>query len=247
MSGAPDHPGHPYFTAIAERLGTAYLRYSFTKGTEQEVAFLLELMDLAPGARVLDVGCGPGRHAIPLARSGLAVTGVDVSARFLEIARRAGSEAGLGGNLALFECDARTMPFEDEFDAVISLCQGGFGLMGQDDALVLKRMADAARPGGQVVLTAFSAYCEARLDRPGAHIDPDRGLVHEVSAIKDETGDEDAMDLWTSIYTPRELRLLALGSGLVPHAVWSVEPGDYARRTPDIEHPEFLLVARKPK
>jgi SAM-dependent methyltransferase len=176
----------------------------------------------------------------------LAVTGVDVSPRFLEIARTAGSEAGLGGRLSLFECDARTMPFDDEFDAVISLCQGGFGLMGQDDALVLKRIAEAAKPGGIIVLTAFSAYFEAHINRPGAHIDPDKGLVHEVSAIKDEEGQEQAMDLWTSIYTPRELRLLAIGSGLVPEHVWSVEPGDYARRTPDIDHPEFLLVARKP-
>jgi hypothetical protein len=97
------------------------------------------------------------------------------------------------------------------------------------------------------VLTAFSAYFEAHLNRSGAHIDPDQGIVHEVSAIKDESGQERAMDLWTSIYTPRELRLLAVGSGLIPEHVWSVEPGDYARRAPDIEHPEFLLVARKPK
>jgi SAM-dependent methyltransferase len=247
VSTAPEHPGHPYFVEVAERLGTAYLRYSFTKGTAQEVAFLLELLDLPDSARVLDVGCGPGRHAIPLAQAGLAVTGVDVSARFLEIARRAGSEAGLGPRLALFECDARTMPFDDEFDAVISLCQGGFGLMGQDDALVLRRMAEAAKPWGLVVVSAFSVYFEAHLRRPGAHIDPDQGVVHEVSAIKDEDGHERAMDLWTSIYTPRELRLLAMGSGLIPEHVWSVEPGDYARRPPDVEHPEFLLVARKPK
>jgi hypothetical protein len=53
------------------------------------------------------------------------------------------------------------------------------------------------------------------------------------------------VDLWTSCFTPRELRLLAAGAGLDPESVWSVTPGDYAPRVPDLEHPEFLLVARK--
>lgn len=67
------HPGSPYFAELAERLGRNYLRYSFTKGTEQEVVFLLELLRLPAGSRVLDVGCGPGRHTVRLAQSGLAV------------------------------------------------------------------------------------------------------------------------------------------------------------------------------
>ncbi len=54
------------------------------------------------------------------------------------------------------------------------------------------------------------------------------------------------MDLWTSVYTPRELRLLAIGVGLIPEEVWSVEPGGYAQRKPDLEHPELMVVARKP-
>ena len=63
---------------------------------------------------------------------------------------------------SFFQVDARQMPFDDEFDAVISICQGGFGLMGKDDSVVLRRMAEAVRPGGIVVLTAFSAYFAAR-------------------------------------------------------------------------------------
>ena len=240
------HPGGPYFAAVGDRLGTSYLRYSFTKGTEQEVSFLLEHLDLAPGARVLDVGCGPGRHTIALARAGLSVTGVDVSERFLEIARDRANELGLGGRVALFECDAREMPFEAEFDAVLSICQGGFGLMGKDDPLVLRRMMESATPGGRVVLTAFSAYFEARAARPDARLDADHGIVHERTTIVAEDGREEAVDLWTGVYTPRELRLLALGVGLVPEDVWSVEPGDFARRKPDVDHPEFLLSARRP-
>lgn len=237
------HPGGPFFGPVAEHLGEAYLRYSFTKGTTQEAKFLLELMRLKKGCRLLDVGCGPGRHAVAFAKAGLAVTGVDISPRFLELAAQAAHEAGV--KAAFFECDARQMPFDDEFDAVVSICQGGFGLMGDDDPLVLRRMAEAAKPGGIVLVTAFSAYHSVRY-QTAADLDADMGVVHERSTITSETGEDKEVDLWTSVFTPRELRLLAVGVGLIPEAIYSVEPGAFAANEPNPETPEFLLVARKP-
>lgn len=238
------HPGGPYFSRVGDALGRNYLRYSFTRGTDQEVSFLREILDLPAGARLLDVGCGPGRHSIPLAESGLAVVGVDISRRFLEIGAEHARAAGV--TPAFYEVDARQMPFEDEFDAVISLCQGAFGLMGEHDSLVLARCAQALKSGGRLVLTAFSAYYEMNARRAGVSIDVGGGVVHEVARIEAEDGSQPEVDLWTGIYTPRELRLLALGVGLEPEAVWSVDPGDYARRPPDLDHAEVMLVARKP-
>ena len=237
------HPGGPFFEPVAEHLGKAYLRYSFTKGTTQEAKFLLELLHLKKGKRILDVGCGPGRHAVAFARAGLAVTGIDISGRFLELAAKAAHEAGV--KAAFFECDARQMPFDDEFDAVVSICQGGFGLMGNDDPLVLRRMAEAAKAGGRVLVTAFSAYYSAR-HQTDADLDADMGVVHERTTITNGAGEDKEVDLWTSVFTPRELRLLAIGVGLIPEAVYSVEPGSFAANEPNPETPEFLLVARKP-
>ena len=77
-----------WFDAVAEFLGPAYLRNAFTKGTEQEVDFLVDALGLEPGMRVLDVGCGPGRHSLALARRGFEVVGVDHSAEFVRLARR---------------------------------------------------------------------------------------------------------------------------------------------------------------
>ncbi len=238
------HPGYPYFAELGDSLGENYLRYSFTKGTAQEVEFLLDALDIRPGARILDVGCGPGRHAIALAEKGFAVTGIDVSGGFLEVARRAAEERGV--KVALFRQDARSMPFADEFDAVISICQGGFGLMGDDDSLILHRMAEALKTNGRLVLTAFSALFEASVKRPEASFDVGAGVVHEEMDIKTPDGTEQTVEAWTSVYTPRELKLLAIGVGLIPEQVWSVEPGDFAPRPPDLERPEFMLVARKP-
>ncbi|MDQ3877137.1 MAG: class I SAM-dependent methyltransferase [Actinomycetota bacterium] len=244
MSAALPHPGTPYFEDLAEHLGAAYLRYSFTKGADQEVAFLLDLLGLAPGARVLDVGCGPGRHAVPLAQAGLTVIGVDVSRKFLDLAADKARAAGVGAGF--FEVDARQMPFDGEFDAVISICQGAFGLMGRDDSLVLRRMTEAVKPGGRVVVTAFSSYFEAAHRREGVAFDVAEGVVYERTEIKDEQGRTKEADMWTGVYTPRELKLLSIGVGLIPEAVWSVEPGNFARNDPDLDHPEFMLVATRP-
>ena len=79
--------GH-WFEGVADHLGDAYLRYSFTYGTVREVDVLVDVLGLGAGAQVLDVGCGPGRHSHELARRGIGVVGIDVSATFVDLARR---------------------------------------------------------------------------------------------------------------------------------------------------------------
>jgi len=228
-----------WFEAIAEHTGAAYLRYSFTKGTAQEVDFLVGVLGLEPGMRVLDVGCGPGRHTNELARRGVDALGVDISERFVELAREQGE--------ARFErMDARQLPFDREFDAVISLCQGGFGLLrGTEDDEAMRNMARALKPGGRLACSAFSAYFQVRFLEDST-FDADLGVNHERTTVKDDAGNDAEFDLWTTCFTPRELRLLARSAGLEPEHVWSVGPGDYARREPTIESYEFLLVARRP-
>jgi SAM-dependent methyltransferase len=250
MTDAPTPRDH-WFEDLADHLGSAYLRYSFTKGTAQEVAFLVDVLDLTPGSRVLDVGCGPGRHAHALGALGIEVVGVDISERFVDLAR-ADAPAGV-----TFErLDARALPFDAEFDAVVSLCQGAFGLAdggeGGDtpidpDGVVLDGIARAVRPGGAVAVSAFSAYFQVRwLDPERGGFDAARGVNHERTDIRDPAGRSIETDLWTTCFTPRELRLLAARAGLEVDHLWSVRPGEYGRTPPDIDHEEFLLVARRP-
>lgn len=246
---AEDH----WFEGLADHLGAAYLRYSFTKGTDQEVAFLVDALDLKPGCRVLDVGCGPGRHANALGRLGIEVVGVDISERFLAVAR---SDAPDG--VTYLRADARELPFDDEFDAAISICQGAFGLSSgpaaawtgatgelplDPDLPVLDGMAKAIRASGKVAFTAFSAYFQVRYLGPADTFDASTGVNREVTAIRSESGDEIATDLWTSCFTPRELRLLSARAGLRVESLWSVEPGSYVARAPDLDLPEFLVIA----
>jgi hypothetical protein len=106
-------------------------------------------------------------------------------------------------------------------------------------------MAAALRPGGRLALTAFSSYFMVRHLEEGDLFDAATGVNHESAQVKDAAGKEQAFDLWTACFTPRELRLLAAAAGLDVQGLWSVTPGRYQRRPPDVEHPELLVIAER--
>lgn len=237
--------GSHWFEDIADHLGAAYLRYSFTKGTPQEVDFLVDTLDLVPGMRLLDVGCGPGRHARALAERGVRVHGIDISRRFVDLATEGAPDG------ATFErLDARALVeherFDAVYDAVICLCQGAFGLMTADgqDEQVIAGIARALRPGGRLALTAFSSYFVVK-HWEGAEFDAGTGVNHERTDIRDEAGVAVETSLWTGCYTPRELRLLCAAHGLRVDSISSVEPGAYRLDPPTVDSAEFLVLATR--
>jgi SAM-dependent methyltransferase len=238
----PEDPN--WFRPLARFLGPAYLRNAFTKGTEQEVAFLVDALGLEAGERVLDVGCGPGRHALALARRGIEVLGVDLSEDFVTLARDAAAAEGLPARFEVL--DVRVLAYDAEFDAAICLCQGGFGLLGgRDETAAFERIAAALRPGGRLALTAFSAAFAVRFLEDGESFDPATGVLHERSTVRDEDGAERVFDLWTTCFTARELELLAERAGLGVDGVHGVTPGRYGTAPPTLEYPELLLLARR--
>lgn len=230
-----------WFEPLADHMGPAYLRYSFTKGTQQEVTFLIDALALAPGDSVLDVGCGPGRHVHAFARLGFSAHGVDISERFIDLARASGVQG------ATFERgDARSLGFDGRFDAAISLCQGGFGLLESDEEnqAVIAGMVRALRPGGRLALSAFSAYFRVKYQGE-TDFDAVTGVSHEHTEVRDTDGAAMPAELWTTCFTPRELRMLLASVGARVDHIWSVEPGAYGRGEPTVETPEFLVIATR--
>jgi SAM-dependent methyltransferase len=217
---------------------------AFTKGTEQEIEFLVDALGLESGQRVLDVGCGPGRHALALARRGMEVLGVDLSPEFIALARDAAGAEELSASFDVL--DVRELAYEGEFDAAVCLCQGGFGLLGgADDADVVERIVRAVRPGGGVAITAFSSYFALRGLEDGEDFDPVTGVLYELATVRDEAGEEREFDAWTTCFTARELTLIAEAAGLRVDAVHGVTPGRYQVAPPALDQPELLLLGRR--
>jgi SAM-dependent methyltransferase len=234
-----DELGSHWFEAMADHMGAAYLRYSFTKGTSQEVDHVVQALNLQPGMRILDVGCGPGRHSYELARRGFIVHGIDISQTFVDLANE-----GAPPGATFTRLDARQMAFDQEFDAVVCLCQGAFGLMTANghDVKVLDGISRSLVDGGGLALSAFNAYFAVKYHEV-ANFDADAGVAHERTEIKDSSGRGQEANLWTGCYTPRELRLLLSSVEMEVHSISSVEPGAYGFDPPSLESPEFMVIA----
>lgn len=235
-----------WFESVARYLGDSYLKYSFTKGTKQEIDFLVEALPLVGGDRVIDIGCGPGRHCNELAIRGYKAFGIDISETFIEQASASAVEGASFRRL-----DARLLQDEIElhgkFDVAICLCQGAFGVMLDDseDLDVLRGAAAVLRPRGLLALSAFNSYFSIR-HHTDAQFDVDRGVSHERTVLRNPAGEEMETDLWTGCYTPRELRMACSIVGLEVVRIYGVEPGKYGLIEPSVDLPEYLLVARKP-
>ena len=133
--------------------------------TDLETQFAIHALGIQPHHRVLDLCCGQGRHSIALAKTGLDVTGVDLSEEMLAIARKNATEASVspasGGNaegkggLALRQADMRHLPddLENQFDAVINMFSSfGYLESEQDDQQVLHQIHKALKPGGKLLM-----------------------------------------------------------------------------------------------
>lgn len=111
-----------------------------------EAAAVWRTLGLKPGARLLDLACGTGRHAVLLARRGAFVVGVDKTEAYLKEARA--NARGLS-NCLFARGDMRRLPFKGEFDAAINLWTSfGYFAKPSDDLEALKGVARALKPGG---------------------------------------------------------------------------------------------------
>jgi SAM-dependent methyltransferase len=121
--------------------------------TEDECAFLQEILEVSEGAHLLDVPCGNGRLGIPLAKAKFKVTGLDYCADFvLEAGSSAKSMKVDSGLLQFVQGDMRAMSFEQKFDG--AFCMGNsFGYFDREDTKqVLTAISDSLKHGSKFVL-----------------------------------------------------------------------------------------------
>lgn len=121
---------------------------AYTKGAEEFVRNL----NLQPGRRVLDVACGTGNLALPAARLGATVTGVDIAPNLIEQAQEIAKREGL--NAQFDEGDAENLPYDNaSFDAVVTMFGAMFAPRPELVAMELKRVC---RPGGMIAMANWT-------------------------------------------------------------------------------------------
>lgn len=109
-------------------------------------------LNIAPGMRVLDVACGAGQIAIPAARAGAVVSGVDIAANLIEQARQRAGQEHLQARFD--EGDAEQLPYDTaSFDLVVSLIGAMFAPRPERVAAELVRVC---RPGGRIVMANWT-------------------------------------------------------------------------------------------
>jgi SAM-dependent methyltransferase len=144
--------------------------------TAREVEGIVKLLALPPGSRILDLACGHGRHAIPLAERGYRITGQDLSEVFLNRARVDAETHGVPVNWV--HSDMREIPFIDEFDAIINVFTA-FGYFESDaeNQRVLHQVHKALRPGGRFLLETLHRDALVRGFQPSAVMRHEDGLL----------------------------------------------------------------------
>jgi SAM-dependent methyltransferase len=163
----------PEMESLKTRLKSMWMAGDFgqiAKVIEAGAADFIERLELKPGDRVLDVACGTGNLAVPAARTGAAVTGVDIATNLLEQARERATAEGL--SIQFDEGDAEKLPYVDgAFDVVVTM----FGAMfAPRPELVSSELVRVARPGGRIAMANWTpaGFIGQMFKVTGKHVPP---------------------------------------------------------------------------
>ncbi len=191
-----------YKTLFEQEDPIRYGIYAESDSSRAQVDFVIEKTGVEPGARVLDLCCGQGRHLLELIRRGYSGVGADLSEYMLSKCREVAEEDGIP--VELIRCDMREIDFESDFDLVINMFTA-FGYLESDDEdqKVLGAIGKALKPGGVFFIDMMGRDGLMRRFKPRHWDENSRGDI--VVA-------ERKMDMLTGRIDCREVELFADGS-----------------------------------
>jgi len=207
----------------------------------EEVDGVIALAGLERGARVLDLCCGPGRHAIELRRRGFLVTGVDLHAPYLDQARSKDPD------VEWVQGDMREFRRDRAFDAAINLFSSfGYFEDHEDDRRVARNLCRSLKPGGALLMDTMSKEVLARKFQPrgwdelddGAVLLQDRRLVDGWGGIRTtwtliRGRDQQSFTFYMRLYAGTELATLLRDAGFATvtlHGWFDGRPYDHEAR-----------------
>lgn len=229
--------------------------YVETDASRNQVDFVIDKLALEPGARVLDLCCGQGRHLIDLARRGYDVVGLDLSEYMLEGCKAAAVAEGI--NPVLVHADMREIGFNAEFDAVINMFTSfGYLETTDEDQKVINAASLALRGGGLLLLDLLNRdwlmSCfkpiEWHENRRGDVVLSERSFDSVTGRIsaREVTIHSDGRRTETShsirLYTFNEIQTMLQIAGLTVESVY----GGFDSGPFDLHSRRMMVIARKP-
>ncbi len=252
----------PWYEALFANYARKYDAEGFTQGTAGECDFIEKEIGGDRSVRILDIGCGTGRHALELAARGYAVVGVDLSTAQLARARAKAAERGVAVDFR--PADARELPFAEEFELAVMLCEGAFPLMETDEMnfRILRGAARALKPGGKLIFTTLNGLFplfHSVKDFLDAAAQPGQASTlrstfdlmtfrdRNVTAIEDDDGKPVELACDERYYVPPEITWLLKTAGFTAVEIFGAKLGAFSRGDPlTPDDFEMLAIARKP-
>ena len=247
----------PWYTSLfGEEFLRVYGLFVSDERTAQEVEHIVQRLALPPRSEILDLACGHGRHAIPLAELGYRVTGFDLSEVFL--ARARADAASRSAPVSWVHGDMRDIPFENAFDAVINIFTAfGYFDDDSDNQLVLRQVHKALRPGGRFLIDTMHRDALVRRFQPFGITRHDDGLIVTEERRFDQMTGRNAVRITLlypdgtrkelghdeRVYTLTELAAMLHDAGLSVEAVYGgLDGGELT-----LESRRLVVIARKPE
>jgi len=249
-----------WYEELFENYGLKYDQECFTQGTAGECDFIEQEVAFDKQVSILDIGCGTGRHLIELAERGYKnLTGIDLSDSQLARAQEKAKDKRL--EIGFQKKDARSLPFRDEFDLVIMICEGAFPLMETDEMnfRILQQAAMALKSKGKFIFTTLNglfplfhsvkdflaaASGEGNATYEGNSFDLMTFRDRNITIAEDDLGIKKELHCNERYYVPSEITWLLKSLGFTGIEIFGAKLGAFTRRDKlTTEDFEMLVIA----
>jgi 2-polyprenyl-3-methyl-5-hydroxy-6-metoxy-1,4-benzoquinol methylase len=250
-----------WYESLFENYGEKYDNESFTQGTTEECNFIETELNSDKSLKILDVGCGTGRHTIELSKRGYNVTGIDLSESQLARAKQKADKYNL--KVDFQKQDARSLNFIKEFDVAIMLCEGGFPLMETDELNfeILKSVTKSLKDHCKFVFTTLNGlfplyhsveeFCASTTGEGNATyrsntFDLMTFRDHNTTEFEDDFGNKKTLECNERYYVPSEISWLLKSLGYSKIDIYGAKLGAFSRNDKlTTEDFEMLVIAEK--
>ncbi|PKM58198.1 MAG: class I SAM-dependent methyltransferase [Firmicutes bacterium HGW-Firmicutes-3] len=249
-----------WYEKLFENYGEKYDSEIFTQGTIGECDFIEKELNFDKSLKILDVGCGTGRHAIELTKRGYYVTGIDLSESQIKKAKEKAEMNHL--EIEFLKHDARNLPFDKDFDVAIMLCEGGFPLMETDEMNyeILKSVTKSLKSSAKFIFTTLNGLFPIYHSINDFHGDQNHEGANyksetfdlmtfrdsNITTFTDDDGIEHSIECNERYYVPSEITWMLKSLGFNKIEIFGAKIGAYSREDQlTTEDFEMLVIGEK--